>query len=721
MTRANNVDPAPGVRRQGRPRLRRRERLQRPSRVRCHRLLPDRQRRCRVVPGHPGPPARHAQRPTACPARSVDETVRTFQLTGRGTVPVDAVAVTANLTVTGSTARGYVSIGPTMTATPTTSTINVASGQTLANGLTLRVGAGRQGQRRVRQRHRRREDPPARGPDRVLPVTDDAVYTAADMTTEATPGERDTGSSCRPTTRRTTSGRSRPPSWPPSRRHAARRRRRLARRDGSTGRRAGRGRPADPRPAPDRRSRALVAPTSTGSASPWPAARIGSSRWTRTSATIRRALPDLLAPLGAGTGRPRHRIALHARRRRRGLGPGPQDHLARRQPVRPDRPGPAGQRPDRRVQGVACHDPRGHPVRWCPCGWLCLPDRDDVPGRPRRRADRRGARSSSATGASGRARCRGGSSSRRSSSSSSCGRRSCCRRFRRRRPADGAHGRCPQRLTRLDPRRPGRPGRPTAPGSRPRPGHGRLPRIAARGVRRGAARRASRSRSCCAPTAPTRRPTLDGPRRHRAPPAAPDRSAARGRPDGRSAAPARGVARRRLAGRARRCAWRRLPLGRGRDAADRVRPAARRDAPRPRAVGAARSRSGATGLARFGSRLRRRLLHDAAAVIVGTEAAAGSARRLLRVPRGPAPRRPAGAAARPSRRPATGPGARSDRGRRAARPRTALSGVPRALRRPPGPRHAVRGARPPGPGRTTRKPARGGRLATADRPARRDP
>ena len=65
---------------------------------------------------------------------------RTFQLTGRGSVPVDAVAVTANLTVTGVTAAGYVAIGPTMTSTPSTSTINLARGQTLANGLTLRVG-----------------------------------------------------------------------------------------------------------------------------------------------------------------------------------------------------------------------------------------------------------------------------------------------------------------------------------------------------------------------------------------------------------------------------------------------------------------------------------------------------------------------------------------------------------------------------------------------------
>ena len=70
----------------------------------------------------------------------VDAKVRSFQLTGRGTVPVDAVAVTANLTVTGPTASGYVGVGPTMSSTPKTSILNVARNQTVANGLTLRVG-----------------------------------------------------------------------------------------------------------------------------------------------------------------------------------------------------------------------------------------------------------------------------------------------------------------------------------------------------------------------------------------------------------------------------------------------------------------------------------------------------------------------------------------------------------------------------------------------------
>lgn len=71
----------------------------------------------------------------------VDQTVRTFQLTGRGSVPVDALAVTANLTVTGSTSGGYVTAGPTVAAKPPTSTINFLKGQTLANGLTLPIGS----------------------------------------------------------------------------------------------------------------------------------------------------------------------------------------------------------------------------------------------------------------------------------------------------------------------------------------------------------------------------------------------------------------------------------------------------------------------------------------------------------------------------------------------------------------------------------------------------
>ena len=48
------------------------------------------------------------------------------------------------------------------------------------------------------------------------------------------------------------------------------------------------------------------------------------------------------------------------------------------------------ERPDRRLQGVAGVDAGGRPVRRRPCRRLRLPDRDDVPGQPRRRAHPRG-------------------------------------------------------------------------------------------------------------------------------------------------------------------------------------------------------------------------------------------------------------------------------------------------------------------------------------------
>jgi hypothetical protein len=71
----------------------------------------------------------------------VDARVRSFQLTGRGTIPVDALAVTANLTAVGPTSAGFVSSGPTMTSSPKTSILNVARNQTVANGLTLRTAS----------------------------------------------------------------------------------------------------------------------------------------------------------------------------------------------------------------------------------------------------------------------------------------------------------------------------------------------------------------------------------------------------------------------------------------------------------------------------------------------------------------------------------------------------------------------------------------------------
>ena len=62
---------------------------------------------------------------------------RAFQVTGRGGVPVDAVAVTGNLTITRQTGGGYLFVGPDPQNNPTSSTLNVPLGDTRANGLTV--------------------------------------------------------------------------------------------------------------------------------------------------------------------------------------------------------------------------------------------------------------------------------------------------------------------------------------------------------------------------------------------------------------------------------------------------------------------------------------------------------------------------------------------------------------------------------------------------------
>jgi hypothetical protein len=59
----------------------------------------------------------------------------TFQVAGRGGVPADAIAVTGNLTVTGQTAAGYVTLGPIVGPTPPTSTLNFPTKDNRANGL----------------------------------------------------------------------------------------------------------------------------------------------------------------------------------------------------------------------------------------------------------------------------------------------------------------------------------------------------------------------------------------------------------------------------------------------------------------------------------------------------------------------------------------------------------------------------------------------------------
>ena len=67
---------------------------------------------------------------------------KTFQVTGRGGVPANAVAVTGNLTVTGQTAAGYLYLGPVATNTPTSSTLNFPLADARANGVTVALGSG---------------------------------------------------------------------------------------------------------------------------------------------------------------------------------------------------------------------------------------------------------------------------------------------------------------------------------------------------------------------------------------------------------------------------------------------------------------------------------------------------------------------------------------------------------------------------------------------------
>jgi hypothetical protein len=69
-------------------------------------------------------------------------TVRTFQGTGRGTVPVNAVAVTGAATVVLPSASGWLILGPGGVPLGATSTINVPKGDIRANGIALKVGSG---------------------------------------------------------------------------------------------------------------------------------------------------------------------------------------------------------------------------------------------------------------------------------------------------------------------------------------------------------------------------------------------------------------------------------------------------------------------------------------------------------------------------------------------------------------------------------------------------
>ena len=62
---------------------------------------------------------------------------QTFAVTGHGGVPSGATAVTGNLTVTGQTSLGYLSIGPVFQNNPTSSTLNFPMNDDRANAVTV--------------------------------------------------------------------------------------------------------------------------------------------------------------------------------------------------------------------------------------------------------------------------------------------------------------------------------------------------------------------------------------------------------------------------------------------------------------------------------------------------------------------------------------------------------------------------------------------------------
>ncbi len=94
-------------------------------------LTPTRFMDSRAGTGHRGPPTFQANVAQRIPIGGV-----TFDTV---TVPSNATAITANLTVTGQTKVGSVTLTPTPNNAPTTSTINFPVGDTRANGVTIQL------------------------------------------------------------------------------------------------------------------------------------------------------------------------------------------------------------------------------------------------------------------------------------------------------------------------------------------------------------------------------------------------------------------------------------------------------------------------------------------------------------------------------------------------------------------------------------------------------
>jgi hypothetical protein len=72
------------------------------------------------------------------------ESITRVTIGGRGGVPVDAVGVTMNVTVTEPEGAGHVGVWPCGDEQPTASNLNYAPGQTTANAVVTRVGVGGQ-------------------------------------------------------------------------------------------------------------------------------------------------------------------------------------------------------------------------------------------------------------------------------------------------------------------------------------------------------------------------------------------------------------------------------------------------------------------------------------------------------------------------------------------------------------------------------------------------
>jgi len=67
---------------------------------------------------------------------------RSFTIAGQCAIPPSATAISLNLTVTGATGPGYLTVYPAGSAIPLASTINFRAGQTRANNAIVPLGAG---------------------------------------------------------------------------------------------------------------------------------------------------------------------------------------------------------------------------------------------------------------------------------------------------------------------------------------------------------------------------------------------------------------------------------------------------------------------------------------------------------------------------------------------------------------------------------------------------